>query len=246
MKKICGIYKIVSPTNKIYIGSSNDVQNRVSSYKNLKCKNQRRLYHSLQKYGWDNHLFEIIEECSIENLLDRELYYGTLFNVLNKKCGLNCRLPKYGEGYRYMSEETKRKISDSHIGKRLGVTVGHYESSLKKLTKEQVIEIKKLLVENELTQKEIGHKFGVSREIIKDINTGRAYKTIGEDIDLSKSKKKYIKLDEESYEEIKKLHKEGVSNAKIAKKFNVDPSHISRIINNKRYIKTVYNKNNNI
>ena len=65
MKKIIGIYKITSPTNRIYIGSSNDIYNRWCSYKNLKCKSQTKLYNSLLKYGAENHIFEIIENCSI-------------------------------------------------------------------------------------------------------------------------------------------------------------------------------------
>ena len=52
-----GIYKITSPTNKIYIGQSIDIENRFTKYKSLDCKNQVRLYNSLKKYGFDKHKF---------------------------------------------------------------------------------------------------------------------------------------------------------------------------------------------
>ena len=39
-----GIYKITNPSGKIYIGQSVNIDNRISSYKNLKCKNQTKLY----------------------------------------------------------------------------------------------------------------------------------------------------------------------------------------------------------
>lgn len=238
MKKIIGIYKITSPTNRIYIGSSNDIYNRWCSYKNLKCKSQTKLYNSLLKYGAENHIFEIIEKCSIEYILKKELYYGTLFNVLDKSKGLNCRLPKSMDNYSYMSIETKRKIGAANKGKGKGMKKEHYESKLKKLTVLQVREIKLLLIENKLTQKEIGLIYNVTRETIGGINLGNTYRTISNDINLDLRKKKYVKLEVKDYEIIKQLNKEGMSQKKIAIKFNVDQSHVSRIINNPNYIKS--------
>jgi group I intron endonuclease len=57
-----GIYKITSPTNKIYIGQSWQIEKRIVFYKNLCCVDQRKLYNSLKKYGWNKHKFEVLEE----------------------------------------------------------------------------------------------------------------------------------------------------------------------------------------
>ena len=47
-----GIYKIVSPSEKIYIGQSINIEKRwEKNYKTLKCKTQTKLYNSLKKYG---------------------------------------------------------------------------------------------------------------------------------------------------------------------------------------------------
>jgi predicted GIY-YIG superfamily endonuclease len=43
MSKICAIYKITSPTGKIYIGQTINLLGRIKSYKHLSCKNQRKL-----------------------------------------------------------------------------------------------------------------------------------------------------------------------------------------------------------
>jgi len=233
-----GIYKITSPNGKIYIGSSNDIENRFCKYKNLKCENQSKLFNSLKKYGFEEHKFEIIEECDVKILLERELYYGILFEVLDKKKGLNCRLPKSGEHYIYMSEETKRKIGESNKIKNIGKKHNFYESKLKKLTIKEVVEIKNLLIENELTQKQIGDLYGVSRKIINNINIGKTYSSIGKDINLSKSQKLYVKLEISDYDKIKELHNSRLSKSEIAKIFNVHQSHICRIINDDNYIKT--------
>lgn len=87
MKVICGIYKITSPNGKIYVGQSKNIYNRWLYYKQLKCKNQKYLYHSLKKYGYNNHILEIIEICEQIHLNERELYYINLFDCLNT--GLN-------------------------------------------------------------------------------------------------------------------------------------------------------------
>ena len=64
-----GIYKITSPTNKIYIGQSTNIKQRWNDYnKMIRCKRQTRLYNSLKKYGPKNHIFEILEECSESQL----------------------------------------------------------------------------------------------------------------------------------------------------------------------------------
>ena len=60
-----GIYKITSPSGKVYIGQSRNIENRFLQYKNKHCRFQFRLYNSFNKYGVENHVFEIIEECEI-------------------------------------------------------------------------------------------------------------------------------------------------------------------------------------
>jgi hypothetical protein len=115
-----GIYKIVSPTGKVYIGQSINISQRKLNYKNfISNKNNigPKLYNSLLKHGFENHIFEIIEECSIEELDKREIYWGQYYNTLFE--GLNCKL---GEGRGVCSEETKIKMSKAHLGnkKRVG------------------------------------------------------------------------------------------------------------------------------
>ena len=74
-------------------------------YSYLDCEQQPALYNSFNKYGYNNHTFEIVEECPLERLDERELYWGEYYNVLKE--GLNCRL---GEGRGICSEETKQKM----------------------------------------------------------------------------------------------------------------------------------------
>lgn len=110
---IIGIYKILSPTGKIYIGQSVNLIHRTRRYSYNGCHAQPRIDNSIKKYGWDKHKLEIIEECSIEQLNEREIYWGTFYDVLGKN-GLNCIV---GKGRGIVSEETKQKISKGNLGK---------------------------------------------------------------------------------------------------------------------------------
>ena len=103
-----GIYKITSSNGRIYIGQSRNINKRFTQYKRLGCEKQPRLYNSFIKYGVDDHTFEIIEECEVEQLNIRERYYQDLYDVTSKQ-GLNCTLQETDILPRVFSEITKQK-----------------------------------------------------------------------------------------------------------------------------------------
>lgn len=110
------IYKIVSPSNRVYIGQTISLKRRLSAYKRNDCKGQKRLFNSLNTYGFDNHVFEVIEECNVELLNERERYFQDFYNVLSKN-GLNCKLTNTNEKRLVHSEESLKKISESSKGR---------------------------------------------------------------------------------------------------------------------------------
>lgn len=107
--KIICVYKITSPNGKIYIGSSVNYKRRLTQYKGMGAKTQTILYNSFLKHGFDNHVFEIIELCTKENLLEREYYYGCLYDVIGVN-GMNCKLPSFGDKYQNTRQETIEKM----------------------------------------------------------------------------------------------------------------------------------------
>lgn len=106
------IYKITSPTNRIYIGQTISLNRRLSAYKRNDCKGQKRLFNSFNVYGFDNHKFEVIEECDVELLNKRERYYQDFYNVLSKN-GMNCKLTNTNEKRLVHSKESLKKISEA-------------------------------------------------------------------------------------------------------------------------------------
>lgn len=126
-----GIYKITSPSGRIYIGQSVDIEKRINSYKRLDCKKQPRLYNSLLKYGPDNHFFEVVEECEIIHLNHSERYWQDYFDCLSN--GLNCRLQSTSDKSGRLSIETKLKISKNRKG--IAAKYLNNEERLKKISK---------------------------------------------------------------------------------------------------------------
>jgi group I intron endonuclease len=112
MKKI-GIYKITSPSGKIYIGQSVDINKRFTTYKNLDCIKQHILYKSLIKYGYENHKFEILIICNVDELNTYERYYQDLFSTIGKD-GMNLKLTQTNDKNGYFSESIKNKISEAN------------------------------------------------------------------------------------------------------------------------------------
>lgn len=112
-----GIYKITSPSNRVYIGQSIDIERRFKKYKN-NCNTQTKLKRSFNKYGFDKHTFEIVEECDLSILNERERYWQEYYDVLNG--GLNSRLTETKDKSGRLSQETKDKISKNRKGKRVG------------------------------------------------------------------------------------------------------------------------------
>jgi group I intron endonuclease len=136
MEIICGIYKITSPSGKIYIGQSHDIHYRWKGYKNpqslaRKTTQQTKLMRSLLKYGWGNHIFEVIEKCDV-NISQRELNileikYIEFFDCLNISKGLNIR---HGGSRGHIAEETKEKLRFANIGKRYTTEVNSKKGRL--------------------------------------------------------------------------------------------------------------------
>ena len=74
-----GIYKITNKLNNhSYIGLSTKVEERWKYHQtpyNQQRESYKSLYKAFEKYGIENFTFEILEECSIQELGEKEKYY---------------------------------------------------------------------------------------------------------------------------------------------------------------------------
>lgn len=104
-----GIYKITNPKGEVYIGQSVNIEKRRNQYKKGYCKNQPGILDSIKKYGFDNHVFDVLLECSVEHLNDKERYFQDYFKSV--ELGLNMRATSSINKSGYLSKKIKDKIS---------------------------------------------------------------------------------------------------------------------------------------
>jgi group I intron endonuclease len=120
-----GIYKIINPKGKVYIGQTIDYYRRLRHYRLLKCKQQPKLYASLVEYGFAKHMVILIKECNVEELTKWERHFQEMYKSVGTN-GLNCILVRDEHFTGGHSEESKKKISDSLSGRKL--TTKHKEN----------------------------------------------------------------------------------------------------------------------
>ena len=134
LPKKSGIYKITSPTGKVYIGESYNLNSRCRRYLNPnKIKGQKAIYNSILKYGHESHNIEILELCDESILLERERYYQEQFNSVEN--GLNCFYTGTKDKKKKHSEETIKLMSEKSSGENnpfFGKK--HSDESLKKIS----------------------------------------------------------------------------------------------------------------
>lgn len=129
-KKISGIYKISNKTNnKVYVGSSSFIQARLRQHKSHLLKNihcNKHLQSSFNKYGLENFSFELIEECEIDNLINREQYWIDFLQTTNREKGYNKREKADSNNGLKRSDEARKNMSNSKKGKNF-LSDEHYK-----------------------------------------------------------------------------------------------------------------------
>lgn len=175
---IIGIYKITSPSGRIYIGQSWNIKNRWKSYKKKSFTSKTKLYNSLKKYGWENHIFEIIhqfEENIIQEVLD---YYEIFFIKYYKLSGYNLLNIRDGGSKGKHAEKTKELLKQQRTGYKFSKEVieklketrkgsgnGMYGKKHSQETKDKISKIhKNKIVSKEARQKQID---GISKTILQ-------------------------------------------------------------------------------
>lgn len=109
------IYKITSPTSRIYIGQAKNLRKRIATHKfsMRKEKSNVILINSFKKYGFKEHKIEVIEECENEMMNEREVFWIKKLNSFYTDNPLGMNMTTGGEGHTgfdKFDEERKIKV----------------------------------------------------------------------------------------------------------------------------------------
>lgn len=120
MKKSYVYVLINTKNNKRYIGSTNDLTKRRCDHFNKLRKNKhinKILQNAWNKYGEESFIFQVIEECSIEDKLKREQYY---LDTIKPEYNIATSSTAPMEGKKH-TEETRKKIVEELLTRPIGV-----------------------------------------------------------------------------------------------------------------------------
>lgn len=128
-----GIYKITNiQNNKVYIGQSTDVEDRIAHHRSSLRHNKHENSHlqrSWNKYGEDSFMFEILDICEEQALDDKERYYIEMYQATDQNHGYNKE--DGGSLNKHMSEEQKAKMRKAKEGMYIGENNPMYGVHLK-------------------------------------------------------------------------------------------------------------------
>lgn len=102
------IYKIESPSGKVYIGKTCDFYSRINHYVKLhNIERHTKLCNSFLKYGMDAHTIDILcKDAKSEDLTSLEQFYIAKYDSFRK--GLNCTIG--GEGALRYSDDFCKEL----------------------------------------------------------------------------------------------------------------------------------------
>lgn len=260
----CGIYKIENKLNgKVYIGQSNNIERRWNEHKNNYLKINSKFYKAIQEFGIENFELIILEECSEEELDEKELYYIIEYNSIKDGYNTVYGAPYKRNSFRKITEEEyenliqdlidniipiselslKYNIGKNHIYDINNGIIGKRKEKLNyplrpkkqyKLTEEEANEILNLLINSDLTYKEIGDLYNKSISQLKKINLGKYYHR--DYINYPIRPVCWHKLTKQQVLEIKDLLKNtNLSPIELGNKYNVSNDTITAINRGKTY-----------
>lgn len=124
MDKNYKVYIHIFPNNKKYIGITMNIPNY--RWNNGNGYNRQKIMkNAIKKYGWENIKHKILfTNLTKEEAEQKEIELIAFYKSNQRKYGYN--IENGGNCVGKMSEETKKKISKSNIGKNTGIKNGMY------------------------------------------------------------------------------------------------------------------------
>lgn len=244
-----GIYYILNKiNNKIYIGSSTRINRRFYEHKYFLDKGihvNKHLQNAWNKYGEDNFEFGVIETVNgnKEDLRDIEQIWMDYFSSYNEDSGYNISAFAEGSGGYIVSDQTREKLRNAHIGKKVS------EETKQKLSLQRRGELNNFFgkrhteeTKQKIRNARLGSKttdtqrraLDYGREIMRELIKMPEYR---KKLSISKQGEKAstAKLKESDVIEILKELKGGRPEAELSEQYGVSMSSISRIKNRKRW-----------
>jgi group I intron endonuclease len=105
-----GIYRITSPSGRVYIGQTWNSSKRFSYYRKARCLSQPILYNFILKYGAENHSIEIIHNLPHDVSQDIIDHYEKFYIDSYKDVGIKLMNIREGGSHGKHSQVSKERM----------------------------------------------------------------------------------------------------------------------------------------
>lgn len=114
------VYIIQNMVNgKVYIGQTTQgLKKRINNYKQDRKTRNYGVYAAMNKYGFENFVFAILEICPLSNLDKREQFWISIYDSQNREKGYN--IESGGSTNKTLPAWRKKQMSDNHYSKKPG------------------------------------------------------------------------------------------------------------------------------
>jgi len=192
-----GIYRITSPTQRVYIGQTWNLHARIRSYRAMHCKTQKVLYRSLSKHKVESHKIEVLAELPFDTTQDILDNFEILYISQHKECGFKMMNIKEGGSRGKHGEITKLKFIGNRNGEGNKGKIRNVENRLKisnslknllsnkgelhncaKLTNEIILSIRSDYIPKKFGCRKIAKKYDISKTHARDIISRKVWRNI--------------------------------------------------------------------
>lgn len=233
---VCVIYKLINSVNgKIYIGQTwQSLKDRWDS--GYGYVSSPHLYNAILKYGANKFYYEELDTALTQEDADKlEKFYIELHDSRNRKIGYNI---KEGGSTGKLSEETKKKLSDSKRGTQVGKDNPFYGHKHSEASKQQMsMNLKGRVPWNKGIPRDAKTKQKISKAQEGKYNREQNpfYGKTHSEEQRAKWSETRRELTDETVRYIRKQLQAGRTITSIAKELNISATSISRIKSGKRY-----------
>ena len=183
-----GIYKITNQqTGQSYIGQSVDIKRRWMEHKlpYKRINPTKKIYQAFNQYGIDNFTFEVVEECEVNKLNEREQYWINYYDCYNNGYNMS-RIQNlqskidWEVALKIVNDLSNTTLTETNIAEKYNVSVSlisQINTGKMWIIKDQIYPIR------QKKEKKIGQKekwtCPLTREQLKDKIRNQSFSEIG-------------------------------------------------------------------
>ena len=112
------VYMYTSPSGKHYVGRTYRTKEKRAGARGTGYRGCTAFWNAIQKYGWENFKYEVLEtHISINDIDEREKYWIEYYHSSTNENGYNLVIPNKNNSFKTFTDEMRKRMSESCKGR---------------------------------------------------------------------------------------------------------------------------------